>query len=308
MFYEINNELKEIAYQDISPDTLALGYVSAEELQDCGKKLGFDDETILSSQKANPMFSTGTDVHGKYTFTELRIVNPEGPDDSVAIFIRRNLLLIVDINDEDGSTRDSFFKALKKYPCGRISEERMISCFIESLLSVNSMVPEKIRNELTVMEESVVRGDAGENLSIDLLALKKRILKYCNFYGQIMDVTETLTDNENSILDDGRLIYISNLTKKVARLNDEMVLLSSMADHIQDAYAALMDQRMNNTMKILTILTTVFFPLTIIVGWYGMNFKYMPELSWRFGYLFVTLLSVLIILVFVIIGRRKKWF
>lgn len=229
MFYEINNELKKIGYQDISPDTLALGYVSAEELMECGKSLGLD-------------------------------------------------------------------------------EERMISCFIESLLSVNSMVPEKMRNELTGMEESVVRGDAGENLSIELLALKKRILKYCNFYSQMLDVTETLTDNENSILDDSRLIYVSNLTKKVARLNDEMVLLSSMADHIQDAYAALMDQRMNNTMKILTILTTVFFPLTIIVGWYGMNFKYMPELSWRFGYLFVTLLSVVIILVFVIIGRKKKWF
>lgn len=55
-------------------------------------------------------------------------------------------------------------------------------------------------------------------------------------------------------------------------------------------------------------VTTIFFPLTIIVGWYGMNFRYMPELSWRYGYLYVGLLSVLVIIILIIIGKKKKWF
>ena len=66
--------------------------------------------------------------------------------------------------------------------------------------------------------------------------------------------------------------------------------------------------KMNSTMKIFTVLTSIFFPLTIIVGWYGMNFIYMPELMWKYGYLYVIALSVVTVLVFAIIGKKKKWF
>ena len=61
-------------------------------------------------------------------------------------------------------------------------------------------------------------------------------------------------------------------------------------------------------MKIFTIITTIFFPLTIIVGWYGMNFANMPELTWKYGYLYVTALSVFVVILLIIIGKKKKWF
>ncbi len=76
---------------------------------------------------------------------------------------------------------------------------------------------------------------------------------------------------------------------------------------MQSAYTSQLDARLNSTMKTLTVLTSIFFPLTIIVGWYGMNFESMPEFKWRFGYLFVILLSVFISLVMIFIGRKKKW-
>ncbi len=77
------------------------------------------------------------------------------------------------------------------------------------------------------------------------------------------------------------MIYITNLKNKLTRLSDDMKSLSGSADHIQDAYATYLDQKMNSTMKVFTVLTSIFFPLTIIVGWYGMNFSNMPELSWQ---------------------------
>ena len=61
-------------------------------------------------------------------------------------------------------------------------------------------------------------------------------------------------------------------------------------------------------MKYFTAITSIFFPLTLIVGWYGMNFKYMPEFEWRYGYIFVILLSVAVVAVLTIIGKKKKWF
>lgn len=308
MFYEIKDELLEIDPKDINPDNLTTGCVSCEELVSFGKEWGFDDDAIEASQKANPLFRTGVDVHEKYTFAELRIVNRDGHEDFISIFVKKNFLLIVDILDEDDSTNNSFLKALKKYPSNKMNEEKMLVCFIESLLSDGNMIAEEIRNQLTAMEETIVHETADENFNVKLLDLKKRILKHYNFYGQILDIVETLEENENEILNEDKLIYISNLSNKVTRLSDDMNLLNNIADHIQDAYATLLDQRMNNTMKVFTIITTIFFPLTIIVGWYGMNFQNMPELAWKHGYLYVSILSLVVVAILILIGKKKKWF
>lgn len=308
MFYEIKDSMHEVDFEKINPENLTLGCISSEELVTYGRKLGFDSDTIDASQKANPIFRTGVDVHENYTFTELKIINRDGHEDYMSMYVKNNLLLIVDIIDEDSSTVDSFMKAVKKYPCSKISTERIIYCFIDSLLSDGSTVAEEIRNELEDMEEAIVNGIAGESFNAELLEVKKKILNYYNFYGQMRDITETLEENDNEILNEDNMIYISNLSNKITRLSDDMNLLNSIADHIQDAYAVLLDQRMNNTMKIFTIITTIFFPLTIIVGWYGMNFQFMPELTWKFGYLYVTLLSVVIVILLVLVGKKKKWF
>ena len=65
--------------------------------------------------------------------------------------------------------------------------------------------------------------------------------------------------------------------------------------------------RLNNIMKIFTVLSAVFLPLTLITGWYGMNFTGMPELTWRYGYLFVFALAALVAVICIGIFRRKNW-
>lgn len=308
MFFEIQEKPVQIEHTAINPDILTVGCVSCRELTDIGTSFGFDEDTIVACQNVNPLFQTGVNVHGKYSFAEIRIINKDGHEDSVAIYIKKNFILVVDIQDEDNSTINTFLHVIKKYPCSRMNEERLIACFIETLLSDGSSIFEEIHNQLTEMEESIVKEHSDPHFNVNLLNLKKKIRRYYNFYGQIIDIAETLSENENEILCEDNLMYISNLIGKVVRLREDMNSLVNIADHIQGAYATMLDQKMNSTMKILTILTTIFFPLTIIVGWYGMNFKYMPELTWKYGYLFVVLLSLAVIGLFIFIGKKKKWF
>jgi magnesium transporter len=61
-------------------------------------------------------------------------------------------------------------------------------------------------------------------------------------------------------------------------------------------------------MKLFTAITSIFFPLTLIVGWYGMNFRYMPEFEWKYGYIFVIALSVSVVTVLTALGKKRKWF
>lgn len=308
MFYKLGDVLEEISFDAISDDELVVGLITCEELTEYGPELGFDADTIEASQKINQRFRTGVEVRDNYTFAELRFIDNSGADDFISVFLKKNFLLVVDIFDEDGSTRESLLTAMKKRTGGIVCLEKMIGYFIENLLKDGNIVNERFQNELTGIEESVIKGTAGSDINERLLTIKKRIRKYSNSFSQILDITETLEDNDNRIFDPDKIIYISNLSKKISRSREDIISLNSFSDHLQDAYAAMLDQKLNNTMKVFTLITTIFFPLTIIVGWYGMNFKYMPELNWKYGYVYVIILSIAEILILYLIGKKKKWF
>jgi magnesium transporter len=77
--------------------------------------------------------------------------------------------------------------------------------------------------------------------------------------------------------------------------------------HLKDAYESSLELKLNQTMKVFTLFTVIFSPLTLIVGWYGMNFNSMPEFDWKYGYAFVIGLSVTTIAVIIFIFKRKRW-
>jgi magnesium transporter len=80
-----------------------------------------------------------------------------------------------------------------------------------------------------------------------------------------------------------------------------------MVSGMLDIYLSSLSKRMNEVMKVLTIIATIFIPLTFITGIYGMNFKYMPELQWRWGYAVVLFVMVLVAVVMLVYFRKKRW-
>lgn len=307
-FYGLDNKITEINIDDISDEFITIGYIESEKLKNVSSKLNITDDIINSCQQKNPLFRTDIEVHDHYTFSELRIAAENGNDDWIAIYLRKNFLLVVDINDKDNSTKNKFLNSINRFSAANIKFEKIVCSFIESLISDGTKNIELMRNKISDMEENVVNGSVDTDFNAQLLNEKKKILKLQNYYEQILDVTETLEENNNDIFDDEHLIYVANLSKKVTRLKDDVDALHNSADHLQDSYSSLLDMRLNKTMKIFTVITAIFFPLTIIVGWYGMNFKYMPEISWRFGYLYVIVLSIIIVVILTIVGKKRKWF
>lgn len=308
MFYKAENELKEIAFDDINDSFLTIGIVSGEELDDIKTKLDFSDASAEKCKRANPLFRTEVEVYGNYTFTELRVPTGSGDDDYIALFLKKNLILIVDIFDRDGSTMNIFRRVVDRFPAEKINSAKVVCSFMESLVSDSGAIIENARNELVAMEERIVADNADDSFNIELLDIKKDLLKFNNYYEQLLDIAETLSDNDNDIFREEDVIYISNLQNKIQRIVNDIDSLENSADHIGDAYSSSLDLKLNHSMKFFTVLTTVFFPLTIIVGWYGMNFNSMPEFAWKYGYIYVIALSVLVVSVLVIYAKKKKWF
>ena len=308
MFYQIQNHITPVDPAQIRPDVLSVGYVTADRLREMQAKFSFADATVDACSHADPQFRSGVEVYEEYTFTQLRIASLEGEDDCVALYIGHNLLLVVDVEDHDGSTKNTFLSAVQRCVPAKATTEKLLCAFLDALLTGDVQRLEAMRSAVSQMEETVLRGKPDPGITLEVLDLKKRILKLHNYYDQLLDIAETAAENDNDVLDGEELIHVSNLTKKVQRLREDVDGLGSALEHLQDAYSSALDLQLNHTMKILTVITTIFFPLTIIVGWYGMNFQSMPEFGWRFGYAYVIALSVLVIAVPLVLGRRKKWF
>lgn len=311
MFYQFKEKLTQITLDEIDENCLTAGYINSEELREIGMRYGFARSTIAACQEANAHFRSGVEVYDDYTFTELRIVNQQNPartEDSVALYIMKNMLLVVDVEDYDGSTKQKFMAAVNRYSCNVATLEKVIYAFFDALIANDFKFIEDLGNEITELEELVIKGSAGDDFNLHLLQIKKELLAMHNYYEQLLDITDAVEENENDLFEDEDLWYIANLGQKIARLKEDADSLSASVTHLQDAYSASLDLKLNNTMKYFTAITSIFFPLTLIVGWYGMNFKAMPEFEWKYGYIFVIVLSVAVVATLTIFGKRKKWF
>ena len=112
---------------------------------------------------------------------------------------------------------------------------------------------------------------------------------------------------ESPLIKESTLIYLRDLYDHTIQVIETVETLRDMLSGMLDIYLSSVSNRMNAVIKVLTIIATIFMPLTFIVGLYGMNFKYMPELEWRWGYPAVLLLMVLVTVGMLIFFRRKKW-
>ena len=311
MFFQFSETLQEIETENIDANVLTAGFISKQDADDLCRRFGFADSAVEALRNANERFRSGVEVYDDYTFTELRIAdagNPEAEDDCVALFVKKNLFIVVDVEDHDGSTKNKFLTALRRYPAKAFTLEKLVFAFLDALIANETRQLEATGMRMADLESDIFEGRANKDFNMLLLKLKKHLLKMHNYYEQLLDITGAIDENENEIFENESLMYIINLSQKITRLREDCDSLSNMLSHMQDAYSAQLDLQLNNSMKIFTVITSIFFPLTVIVGWYGMNFKYMPELTWRYGYVFVIALSVGTVALLTLLGKRKKWF
>ncbi len=308
MFYQLTQGIPQISAEKAKSAELFAGYVDVQTLQTLYTSFGFAPSTVEACGSVNAYFRSSVEVYEDYVFTELRIAGAGQPDDCVALYLRKNGMLLVDIDDCDSSTRDKFQAAVRRCTAAQGTVEKLLCCLVETLVADAPRFIETTRNEIARIEEQILEEKADRSLNRTLLQLKRELLQMHNYYDQLLDITKTVEENENDLFDEKRLMSVANLSEKLRRLREDIDSLGSGVDHLQDAYTSALDLELNNSMKFFTVLSTIFFPLTIIVGWYGMNFVHMPEFAWRYGYLYVILLSVAVVAALTFYAKRRKWF
>lgn len=124
----------------------------------------------------------------------------------------------------------------------------------------------------------------------------------------LREAVRSLERSESGLIKKSTLIFLRDVYDHAVQVIENIEMLRDTIAGMLDLYMTSISNRMNEVMKVLTVISTIFIPLTFISGVYGMNFHYMPELTWRYGY-FITLgLMLLIVIIMVLYFRRKHWF
>lgn len=186
------------------------------------------------------------------------------------------------------------------------SNERVLYRFFCRLIRDDAGIIAGLEDDIAELEDAVLTDPQGVYTD-DIIAMRKQLLRLRKYYEQLVTIFEELHENENNLLSVGALREISILRARASRLLGSVVHLSEYVTQVREAYQAQIDIAQNDLMKFFTVITSLFLPLTLIVGWYGMNFE-MPELRWQYGYGFVILLCLALGAALFIYFKRKKYF
>ena len=186
------------------------------------------------------------------------------------------------------------------------SMERFLYDFLEQIVDSDLSIMERYEEELIQIEDEVLSSQEQEEL-VRVNEIRSDIRELLVHYEQIIDMTQELEENENGFFREENLRFFHLFMNLMNRRYD---YASSIRDHtmqVRDLYNSQLEDHQNRTMTLLTVITTIFMPLTLLAGWYGMNFRYMPELEWRYSYPVVIVVSVVIVVFCLILFKKKKW-
>ncbi|WP_106768865.1 magnesium/cobalt transporter CorA [Paenibacillus faecalis] len=157
-----------------------------------------------------------------------------------------------------------------------------------------------IEDELADIE-SKGEEESLEELMHQVFTLRSKLLKIRRTIVPMRDLLYRVVNSQH-VQKHGHHAYFSDIYDHLLKLTDMIEADREMTADLRDSYISLNSNRMNNIMKTLTVITTIFMPLTLITGIYGMNFEHMPELKWRFGY------GAVLLLMFLLGGGMVSWF
>jgi magnesium transporter len=204
---------------------------------------------------------------------------------------------------------DSGLSRVRKMVGEEKSDDRVLYVFFSELIKGDIDYLEELEERITENEDQVISNYKSykREYSGEIIALRRELLKLKRYYEQLNNIFEGLMANENKLISPENLRYFRILDSRIDRLFAHVLNLRDYVTQVREAYQAQVDIEQNNLMRIFTVVTSIFLPLTLIVGWYGMNIK-MPEFQWTHAYPFVAGLCVLVTAVLLIVFKKRKWF
>jgi len=284
------------------------GVHKVDVLEAFGKHFGL--HPLLLEDIANTDQRPKLDDYETYLFLVLKMLTLSERGDivveQVSFVLGRNYVLSFQENGADvfHSVRDRL-----RGGKGRLRQngsDYLLYALIDAVVDQYFAVLEMLGERIESLQERVISDPKPDTLK-DIHALKRQLLFVRRAVWPLREAMNNLSRSECPFVHDPTKVFFRDVYDHVVQIVDTIETLREMVSASLDIYLSSVSYRLNTVMRVLTVITTIFMPLTFIAGIYGMNFEYMPELKWPWGYPIALSLMGVVAAVMLIGFRRKKW-
>ncbi len=279
-------------------------------LERLGECYGFHPlilEDILNTDQRPKMEDFGEYIYVVLKMLEYNDRKDEIITEQVSLILGKNFV----ISFQEGIKGDVFDPIRERIRTskGRIRKagaDYLAYSLLDGIVDNYFIILEKLGEKVECVEEELVARPDPETLHL-IHNLKREMIFLRRSVWPLREVVSNLERTESLLIKKSTGIYFRDVYDHTIQVIDTIETFRDMLSGMLDIYLSSISNRLNSVMKVLTIIATIFMPLTFIAGLYGMNFKYMPEIGWRFGYPFALFLMVSVVVVMLFYFRKKKW-
>ena len=313
------NSLKES--KDLTTDDLRLytddlntwinitGLADVDVISTIGENFGINHlvlEDILNTQHRPKIEEF--DKYTFFTFKMLRLVKGKKKivSEQISIILGKNYVLT--FQEQHGDTFDSVRNRLKNQ-IGKLRTRgsdyllyALIDTVVDSYFTISDILNDNIQN----LEDKII-SKPSEELLINIQTYKKDLRFLRKTISPLRDSVGFLCNSDTNLVAGGTTLYFKDTFDHILQINDSLNEMRDSLGSQLEIFHSNLSHQMNVVMKVLTIIATIFIPLTFIAGIYGMNFKFMPELEWYWGYPTVIGIMVLVFVSMIYYFKKKNW-
>ena len=186
------------------------------------------------------------------------------------------------------------------------SPDHFLLQLLEQMVESDVLYLSHFEKEMENMEDTLLHGIPKEFYP-SLTRMRQKLSELNAYYEQLTAIGDLIQSYDESLLIKNTEQW-GRYVLRIERLQNHVHLLRENILQLRELYQSQQDAQQNKIMCILTIVTTLFLPLTLLTGWYGMNFAYMPELHWKYGYPAVIIAAIVIVAIEIMYFKKKKFF
>lgn len=222
---------------------------------------------------------------------------------SLSFYLEKGLLILVD----DTRHMERVLSMLREAQLLSSKSTAVFFCrLLEFLISDDGLFLQNLEQTMADLEDRILQA-VPDNINSAIITNRRNLLVLNSYYQQLLDFCETMEENSNHFFTKEECQAFALNSSRIQRLSNHARTLREYALQIREMYQTQMEIRQNHTMQILTVVTAIFLPLSLLTGWYGMNFSHMPELEWSNGYFFFIGLCVVVVSIEIWLFKRNRW-
>ena len=296
-------------------ETSTVTWINVEGLHDVGiiEKLGnrFGLHPLIQEDILNTAERPKMEDYGDHIFLLLKVFvlgnrNHDEKIQQVSLVLGSNF--VISFQEKESGVFDPVRDRIRKDK-GRLRKlgpDYLAYALIDSIVDGYFGFLEKLGDEIEFLEDELVTDPKREILQ-KIHSLKREMIFIRKSVWPLREVVNGLERLETPLIKETTDVFLRDVYDHTIQVIDSVETLRDVLSGMLETYLSSVSNRMNEVMKVLTIIATIFIPLTFIAGVYGMNFKFMPELEWRWGYFLIVGIMLAIGLTMVIFFKRKRW-